>query len=110
MKSTNNLYRALEKNELFLHYQPQVKAETGEIIGLEALLRWNNDEYGVVTPNVFIPMAEQTGMIMPIGLWVMKTACEQLKSFQKLYNKKLSMSVNLSLEQFAGKRLFHYKG
>ena len=99
MKLTNNLYRALEKNELFLHFQPQVKADTKEIIGFEALLRWNNDEYGIVTPNVFIPMAEQTGMIMPIGLWVLQTACEQLQSFQRLYNKNLTMSVNLSLEQ-----------
>lgn len=99
MKLTNNLYRALEKNEFFLHFQPQVKADTKEIIGLEALLRWNNDEYGIVTPNVFIPMAEQTGMIMPIGLWVLQTACEQLQIFQKLYHKNLTMSVNLSLEQ-----------
>lgn len=99
MKLTNNLYRALEKNELTLHYQPQVKADTKEILGFEALLRWNNDEYGIISPSVFIPMAEQTGMIMPIGLWALKTACEQLQSFQRLYHKPLTMSVNLSLEQ-----------
>lgn len=99
MKLTNHLYRALEKNELFLQYQPQVRANTREIVGLEALIRWNNDEYGIVTPNVFIPMAEQTGMIMPIGLWVLKTAREELKRFQKFYKKTLIMSVNLSLEQ-----------
>ncbi|KNY29167.1 EAL domain-containing protein [Pseudobacteroides cellulosolvens] len=99
MKLTNNLYRALDKNELFLYYQPQIKAETQEIIGFEALLRWNNEEYGIVSPDVFIPMAEQTGLIRPIGLWVFKTACEQLKAFQSIYNKDICMSINLSLEQ-----------
>ncbi len=99
MKLTNNLYRALDKNELFLYYQPQIKAETQEIMGFEALLRWKNEEYGIVSPNVFIPMAEQTGLIRPIGLWVFKTACQQLKVFQSIYDKDISMSINLSLEQ-----------
>lgn len=99
MKLTNNLYRALDKNELFLYYQPQIKTETQEIIGFEALLRWNNEEYGNVPPNVFIPMAEQTGLIRPIGLWVFKAACEQLKVFESIYGKEISMSINLSLEQ-----------
>ncbi len=62
MKLTNSLYRALDRNELYLNYQPQIKAETQEIIGFEALLRWNNKEYGLVSPNIFIPMAEQTGL------------------------------------------------
>ncbi len=99
MELTNKLYRALENKELLLHYQPQVQADTQEIIGFEALLRWNNKEYGAVSPNMFIPMAEQTGMIRPIGLWVFKTACEQLTVFQNIFCKNLSMSINLSLEQ-----------
>ncbi|MGD9678972.1 MAG: EAL domain-containing protein [Vulcanibacillus sp.] len=99
LRLTNSLYRALEKNELFLHYQPQVKVETKEICGFEALLRWNNEEYGMISPITFIPMAEQTGLIKPIGLWVMQTACEQLKKFRNIYNKDINISVNLSLIQ-----------
>ncbi len=99
MKLANSLYRALDRNELYLHYQPQIKAETQEIIGVEALLRWNNKEYGFVSPNIFIPMAEQTGLIRQIGLWTIKTACEHFKSFKKCYDKDISLSINLSIEQ-----------
>lgn len=99
MKLTNSLYRALDRNELYLNYQPQIKTETQEIIGFEALLRWNNKEYGLVSPNIFIPMAEQTGLIRQIGLWTIKTACEHFKSFKKCYNKDISLSINLSIEQ-----------
>lgn len=99
MKLTNSLYRALNRKELFLYYQPQVKVETQEIIGFEALLRWNNKEYGMVSPNIFIPMAEQTGLIRPIGLWVIKTACKQFKAFNHSDNKDTTLSVNLSIEQ-----------
>lgn len=99
MKLTNSLYRALDNNELFLHYQPQVNVETQDICGFEALLRWNSEEYGFISPRTFIPMAEQTGLIRPIGLWVINTACEQLKKFRSIYNKDLSISINLSLLQ-----------
>ncbi len=99
LKLTNSIYRALDRNEFFLNYQPQVKAETKEIIGFEALLRWRNDEYGLIPPDVFIPIAEQTGLIRSIGLWVFKSACEQFKIFESIYNKELCMSINLSLEQ-----------
>lgn len=96
---TNSLYTALDKNELFLVYQPQVKMRTKEIVGFEALLRWNNAEYGLIPPDVFIPMAEQTGLIRPIGLWVLRTACEQFKRFKDIYYKDITISVNLSVEQ-----------
>jgi len=99
LKLTNSLYRALDKNELFLYYQPQVKVETQEIIGFEALLRWNNEEYGMVSPDVFIPLAEKTGLIKPIGLWVIKTVCEQCKICRDIYKKDMRISINLSLEQ-----------
>lgn len=99
MKLTNSLYRALDKNELYLHYQPQVDVKTQKIIGFEALLRWNNGEYGMVSPNIFIPMAEQTGLIRPIGLWVIKTACKEFKEFNKSGNKSITLSINLSIEQ-----------
>jgi diguanylate cyclase (GGDEF)-like protein len=99
MKLTNSLYRALDRNELYLNYQPQISAETQEIIGFEALLRWNNKEHGLVSPNIFIPMAEQTGLIRQIGLWTIKTACEDFKSFKKCYDKDIILSINLSIEQ-----------
>ncbi len=99
LKLKNSLYRALEKKELFLHYQPQIKVESKEICGFEALLRWDNEEYGMISPNIFIPIAEQTGLINQIGLWVLETACKQLKMFQSISNKDLCISVNLSLIQ-----------
>ena len=99
MELTNQLYRTLERKELFLHYQPQVKADTQKITGFEALLRWNNKKYRLVTPDVFIPMAEQTRLIRSIGLWVFQTACEQLKVFQDRFHEDFSMSINLSIEQ-----------
>lgn len=99
MKLANSLYRALDRNELYLNYQPQIKAETQEIIGFEALLRWNNKDHGLISPNIFIPMAEQTGLIRQIGLWTIKTACEHFKSFKKGFDKDISLSINLSIEQ-----------
>lgn len=99
MSLTNNLYRAMEKNELFLHFQPQVKADTNEIIGFEALLRWKNSEYGMVPPNEFIPLAEKTGLIKPIGLWIIKTVCEQCSRCRQGHKKSYRISINMSLEQ-----------
>ncbi len=99
MKLRNDLYRALDNDELYVHYQPQIKTETQEIIGFEALLRWNHKEYGVIAPDIFIPMAEQTGLIKTIGLWVIKSACEQCKKVKKYCNKEITISVNLSIEQ-----------
>jgi diguanylate cyclase (GGDEF)-like protein len=99
MKLTNKLYRAMENKELYLQYQPQIDVETKEIIGFEALLRWNNAEYGLISPEIFIPLAETTGMIVPIGLWVFKTVCEQCKECRKAFNKDYRISINLSLEQ-----------
>jgi len=99
MKLTNDLYRALENNELELYYQPQVNTRTGEIVGLEALLRWNHQSLGLLSPNIFIPIAEKTGLIVTIGEWVLRRACMQVKVWQDLYIPKLSIGVNLSVNQ-----------
>lgn len=94
------LRRALERDQLVLHYQPQVLAKTGGIIGLEALIRWQDPETGLVPPNKFIPIAEESGLILPIGEWVMQTACNQAASWQKNGFKPMKMSVNLASDQF----------
>lgn len=100
MKLTNSLYRAQERNELILYYQPQVNLQTKEISGLEALIRWNHPELGMISPGVFIPLAEQTGLINSIGEWVLKTACRQNKVWQDMGFPPVRMAANLSVNQF----------
>jgi len=97
---TNSLYRALERSELELVYQPQVCVNSQDIIGFEALLRWHHPKLGSISPAVFIPIAEQTGIINEIGEWVLTTACAQNKAWQEKGFKPVQMAVNLSLEQF----------
>ena len=99
IKITNNLYRALENNELVLYYQPQVSSGTGRITGVEALLRWKHPELGLVLPELFIPIAEKTGLIMPIGEWVLKTVCRQNKAWQDAGLPSIRIAVNLSMYQ-----------
>jgi diguanylate cyclase (GGDEF)-like protein len=94
-----NLRYALEKNELSLHYQAQVDFKTNTITGVEALLRWNNPTLGSVTPTQFIPVAEESGLIIPIGRWVMITACAQNVAWQRDGLPPVRMAVNLSLRQ-----------
>jgi diguanylate cyclase (GGDEF)-like protein/PAS domain S-box-containing protein len=94
-----NLRRALERNELALHYQAKLSLSTGAITGVEALLRWRNPELGAVAPANFIPVAEETGMILPIGRWVLRTACTQNVAWQKLGLPRVRVCVNLSLRQ-----------
>jgi len=94
-----NLRHAIERNEFYLDYQAKLDLKTREITGVEALLRWNNPYLGMVTPAQFIPIAEETGMIVPIGRWVIRTACAQNVAWQKQGLPPVCMSVNLSLRQ-----------
>ena len=96
----NLLHTALNKQEFVLYYQPIVNAVTGKIAKMEALLRWNNSQLGLVAPYVFIPLAEKNGSIVPIGEWVFKTACAQTKAWQKMGLDPIKISVNLSVRQF----------
>ncbi|MGE5404285.1 MAG: EAL domain-containing protein, partial [Candidatus Saccharibacteria bacterium] len=100
MQLTNSLYRAQERDELELYYQPQVSVSTHDIIGVEALIRWKHGDLGMISPAVFIPLAEQTGLINSIGRWVLKTACIQIKRWHDMGLSKFRMAVNLSVEQF----------
>jgi diguanylate cyclase (GGDEF)-like protein/PAS domain S-box-containing protein len=94
-----NLRRALELGEFSLHYQAKVHFKSGEITGVEALLRWQNPELGSVSPARFIPLAEETGLIVPIGKWVLKTACRQNVAWMAEGLPPVGMSVNLSMRQ-----------
>ncbi len=100
-----NLRRALERNELYLAYQAKLDFKTGMITGVEALLRWNNPYLGTVTPTQLIPVAEETGMIVPIGRWVMRTACAQNVAWQRQGLPAICMAVNLSLRQLTDEKL-----
>jgi len=92
----SQLRHALEVEEFELHYQPIVSLPEGRMVGVEVLLRWHNEELGVVSPVEFIPVAESTGIIVPIGAWVLKTACRQVKEWQEAGWSELRVAVNLS--------------
>ncbi|MEH2022457.1 EAL domain-containing protein [Nostoc sp.] len=100
-----SLRYALERNEFTLYYQPRVNIATEEITGMEALLRWQHPEMGLVAPSVFIPLVEESGLIVPIGEWVLRTACIQNKIWQDAGFPPIMMAVNLSLKQFRQPKL-----
>jgi diguanylate cyclase (GGDEF)-like protein len=101
LRLENDLRRALERQEFRVHYQPILTLKTGELAGFEALVRWERPDRGLVSPADFIPLAEETGMIVPLGLWVLEEACNQLREWQLASpaNRALTMSVNLSGKQ-----------
>jgi diguanylate cyclase (GGDEF)-like protein len=99
------LRRALDRNQFALHYQPKVDMATGQITGVEALLRWTHPDLGVLPPMQFIPLAEETGLIVPIGRWVLQEACAQNMAWQRRGLRPVSMAVNLSPRQFVDERL-----
>ena len=94
-----NLKKALEKKEFRLYYQPKLDLVSGDIVGIEALIRWEHPEKGVISPLEFIPLAEETGLIIPIGEWVLRSACEQSVAWQKAGLHPMIMAVNLSASQ-----------
>ena len=99
------LKHALARNELALHYQPKLEIRSGRLMGWEALLRWQSPELGAVSPEEFIPVAEQSGLILPIGDWVLREACRQMRAWQEQGLSAGTMAVNLSTRQFRQKDL-----
>ncbi|MCU1289472.1 MAG: diguanylate cyclase/phosphodiesterase with sensor [Acidobacteria bacterium] len=107
LKLENDLRQSIEKGELQPHFQPIVSLPSGTITGFEALARWEHPERGLISPVDFIPLAEETGLIVPLGMKILKDACQQLRRWQVMFNTTapLTMSVNLSAKQFAQKDL-----
>ncbi len=112
LRTGNDLHRALDRDELVLHYQPIMDLRTGRVIGFEALVRWNHPERGLLSPADFIPFAEETGLIVPIGAWALETACRQTAHWQRVRDDDhagerlpLSISVNLAARQVADRKL-----
>jgi len=99
------LRKALQNDELYLLYQPQLDVRSSEIVGVEALVRWRHPERGIISPTEFIPLAEETGLIVPIGEWVLRTACNQARAWQRHGRRGLRMAVNLSAKQFKDENL-----
>ncbi|MFQ5464809.1 MAG: putative bifunctional diguanylate cyclase/phosphodiesterase [Thermodesulfobacteriota bacterium] len=100
LKTEHRLRRAVDEEELALHYQPQTDVRTGEVVGMEALLRWHHHDGGLVPPGDFIPIAEDTGLIVRIGEWVLRRACAQNKAWQDAGLKRVSVAVNISMRHF----------
>mgnify|MGYP001496404868 CR=1 FL=1 len=101
------LAKAIDGEQLFLQYQPQVDILQNKIVGLEALVRWQHPELGLVSPADFIPVAEDTGLIIPIGEWVLRTACQQMKDWQNAGYPPITIAVNISIRQFMSHNFLH---
>jgi diguanylate cyclase (GGDEF)-like protein len=96
----NLLRKAVSQNELTLFYQPQIDADTRALVGVEALIRWNHPELGLISPAIFIGVAESSGLIVPIGEWILRTACRQIKIWQRKIDHDITVAINLSARQF----------
>ncbi len=100
LKLEGDLREALRRSEFLLHYQPRLSLRTGHVVGLEALIRWRHPERGMVPPSDFIPVAEETGLILPIGEWVLREACRQMRAWREAGLPSIRVAVNLSAVQF----------
>jgi diguanylate cyclase (GGDEF)-like protein len=105
VKLETGLRKALQNDELYLLYQPQVDLASSQVVGVEALVRWRHPELGIMPPNEFIPLAEETGLIVPIGAWVLRTACAQARLWQDVCRRPIRLAVNLSARQFKDENL-----
>jgi len=101
----SSLRHALGRDEFEIYYQPQFDTMSGTLVGVEALLRWQHPQFGMVLPGEFMPMLEETGLIVPVGEWVLQTACKQLRAWHNAGWESLRMAVNLSARQFGSKTL-----
>ena len=106
----NGLRQALDRNEFAVHYQPIVSLVTGRIVGLEALVRWEHPEQGLVMPGSFVSAAEESGLIVSLGEWVLRTGCRELKRWQRAGLPELRLAVNFSARQFREDNLVHMVG
>ena len=107
MQLETDLRKALKENQFKLHYQPIACCKTGYITGFESLIRWQHPEFGIISPDKFIPVAEEMGLIIPIGIWVLEEACQQIKYWQQKYDclGSLTVNVNVSVQQFSYSKL-----
>ncbi|OQY21609.1 MAG: hypothetical protein B6I37_08430 [Desulfobacteraceae bacterium 4572_35.2] len=105
MRLEGALRQAVDQDRLVVHYQPQVDLETGSVIGVEALVRWLHPEQGMISPADFIPLAEETGLIVSIGEWVLRSACSQCQQWQDQGYEPIRISVNMSARQFNQKNV-----
>lgn len=108
LAALGQLKQALERDEFILHYQPQVDLRSGHVVGMEALIRWNHPDIGIVPPDHFMHLVDKTDLTVPIGAWVIRTACAQCKSWQEQGLGKLRVSVNLSANQFKQVNLVNF--
>ena len=100
------LQKAIETNQFEVYYQPKISLYSDKIVGMEALMRWNNPQMGMVSPNIFIPVAEKTGLIAPLGKWILQTACKQIKIWQDMNLYQGNISVNISGVQLNSQNIF----
>ncbi|MFM2060866.1 MAG: hypothetical protein RLZZ507_536 [Cyanobacteriota bacterium] len=105
LKLETDLRRAIEKEEFVIYYQPIISLKTGNITGFESLIRWQHPQQGLMTPNEFIPIAEETGLILQLDLWVFKKACQQINSWQEKFNYPFTLNINLSPKHFSQTQL-----
>ncbi len=108
LKFANDLRLAIEKDQLLVHYQPRVDWRSGKIVGVECLARWQHPELGMVSPATFIPIAEETGLIVPIGEWILHKACAQNKAWQQAGLPNITVAVNLSARQIEDTELVNF--